>query len=180
MGSGHVYDLLSPETSMITIEDVAYGLAFRPKFGGQTVSQVFRRRRFYSLAEHCVRGSHIVDPSCARDFLFHELDKVIWGDFASAQINVAAALGSLGQRTRRAHADKFRVSREMSDEVRRVDLIMEATERRDLLPPTKVLSRAVLWSHLEGIEPLAERIEPWTPEEAAEMFLLRAIDLEDE
>lgn len=180
LGSGHIYDLLSPETSTLTIEDIAYGLAFRSKFGGQTVSRITKRRAYYSLAEHCVRGSHVVDPNYARDFLFHELDKVIWGEFDTAQIHVAGLLAKLLRRTRTAHAAKLNLHKDISEEVKRADRIMEATERRDLLVQAMVRGEPVLWPDLEDVKPLADPIEPWGPEEAAERFLMRSMETEGE
>jgi hypothetical protein len=174
MGSGNYYDLAHPETSVVTIEDVAYGLAFKSRFSGQTVSQVLRRRVFYSVAEHCVRGSRVIAQELARDFLLHELNEVIWADFLTPQKAMIPDAVKHADQSGAALARQFGVKMLDKQEVKRIDLIMLATERRDLMPPTEEA-----WKILEGIEPLPERIVPYQhPEMAAEAFLRRVKELD--
>ena len=47
MGSGHYFDMLSPETSVVTDEDIAWGLANTARFRGQTVEQATQTRCYY-------------------------------------------------------------------------------------------------------------------------------------
>jgi len=56
--------------------------------------------------------------------------------------------------------------------VKHADLVLLATERRDLMPPNNDT-----WSLLEGIEPLREVINPWGPEKARREFLNRWVEL---
>lgn len=171
LGSGNYFDFLSPETSMLTDEDVAYGLAFTARFRGQTVSQVTGRRVMYSVAEHCLRGCSIVDPAYEYDWLMHELGEVPWGDIISPQKQFVEGLKRNEERSYRALARRFGSSLEQPSEVpeiKRVDLIMLATERRDLMPST-----SDKWVLIEGVEPMVDRIIPMDIYEVAELFLAR-------
>jgi uncharacterized protein len=60
LGSGTYFYYLEPHSADVTIEDIAYGLAFAGRFAGQCVSRATGKRVFYSVAEHCVRMSLVV------------------------------------------------------------------------------------------------------------------------
>lgn len=50
--------------------------------------------------------------------------------------------------------------------IHHADLIMLATERRDLLTPT-----SAVWPSLDGVTPMPEQITPWSPKHAKFQFL---------
>lgn len=174
LGSGAYFDCFSPETSAaeVTDEDVAYGLAFTARFRGQTINQATGRRCLYTVAEHCVRASYIAEPEYAYAVLMHELGEVIWGDVTSPQKSLLPTFRKEEHRCHRQLAKRFDVEVTNADEIKRVDLIMLATERRDLMPPT-----VGVWPMLEGVEPLPQAIMPYHPHDAAEMFLARMREL---
>lgn len=177
MGSGHYFDFLSPETSRITDEDIAWGLAGTNRFRAQTVSQVSGKRCFYSVAEHCIRGSYVIEPDLAYLFLMHELGEVPWGDIITPQKVFVPELDRLERRSLRSLARHRRLDFALHwDAIKRVDLIMLATERRDLMPPT-----TEQWEILDRFDPLPERIEHPDPnkELVAERFLARMRELRD-
>lgn len=167
MGSGNYFNFLSPETSSVTDEDVAYGLAFTARFRGQTVSQVTGRRCMYGVGEHILRGLAIIAPEFRYDWTMHELGEVPWGDFITPQKAFNPRLDDDEKRSFRAIGRQFGVSLVQPEEVKRVDLIMLATERRDLMPPTP----GDPWGIIEGIEPLSERIVPMDIYNVAERLL---------
>lgn len=172
LGSGNYFDFMSPETSLVTIEDIAYGLAGTSRFRGQTVSQISNQRCLYTVAEHCLRGSYQIDPDLAYDFLMHELDEVAWGDTISPQKAFLPDFARVAKRTGIALGRRYGVGM-LTDparaaEVKRIDLIMLATERRDLMPPTPEV-----WPIIAGVEPLEERIVPIAPDVVAGLFLAR-------
>ena len=49
-----------------------------------------------------------------------------------------------------------------------MDLVLLATERRDLMLPTDKA-----WEVLRGVAPLEQHIRPWSPEEAEVQFVER-------
>src|SRR4051812_12488324 len=78
LGSGTWFDYKNPDASQVTVEDLAYGLAFACRFAGQCV--VDGKRQFYSVAEHCVRMSWAVPSEVAYDALMHEAGECVCGD----------------------------------------------------------------------------------------------------
>jgi hypothetical protein len=175
LGSGSYYDFLDPEHSQITIEDVAYGLAFDCRFCGQCVSRATGKRVFYSVAEHCVRTSWAVPQrdDLPYDALMHELGECPPGDMAGPLKSICPDYKKIEKRCQAANQVRFDVTMREPAVIKHWDLVMLATERRDLT----AWRPGDTWSSLPGIEPLKETIVPWAPEEAAQAFLARYHEL---
>lgn len=91
MNSGLRVDLLDPEETSIDLHDIAHGLSNICRFTGQTSV-------FYSVAEHCMHVSTIVeartgDPRLAIGGLLHDAHEAYTGDISSP---MKAALGKMG------------------------------------------------------------------------------------
>ena len=71
--TGIVFDLMNPDPDLITIKDIAHGLAFNCRWNGHT-------KLYYSVAEHCVRMSIKVKPELKLTALFHDAEEAYWGD----------------------------------------------------------------------------------------------------
>lgn len=129
-----------------SIKEIAIALSRRFRFGGATV-------RPYSVAEHCVRGARELPAAFAGAFLLHELSEVYLPD---VQAPIKPALFVDLQRGDHPEVDRVpwaelerRHTRVMlealglssiepliySPEVRRMDLALLATEKRDLMGP---------------------------------------------
>ena len=74
--SGLVFDFINPAEADVSITDIAHSLALINRFNGHT-------RRPYSVAEHCVRGSQLIDQKCAFHFLMHDAAEAYVGDVAA-------------------------------------------------------------------------------------------------
>lgn len=77
--SGRLIDLLAPDPAVIDIYDIATALARTPRFGGHT-------RDFYSVAQHCVHVSDVVeaaDPRVSLAALLHDAAEAYVGDIPS-------------------------------------------------------------------------------------------------
>lgn len=172
LGSGSYFDFEAPETSLLTIEDVAYGLAHACRFAGQCVSRATQRRTFYSVAQHCVLMSRAVPTALAYDALMHELGEATCGDMTSPLKSICPDYKAVEKRCEAAGLARFGVSMSDPDAVKHWDLRMLATERRDLLP-----WQGEEWDSAGGADPLAITIEPWAPEVAAVEFLIRYHEL---
>ncbi|WP_327211012.1 hypothetical protein [Rhizobium leguminosarum] len=174
LGSGYYYDYEHPEDSLMTIEDVAYGLAFTCRFRGQCVERATGRRVFYSVADHCEIMSRVVPPELAFDALMHEVGETVVGDPPTPLKGFCPEIRVVEKRCEAAGLELFSVP--MSDRVllKRFDLAMMATERRDLMP-----WNGERWPFLDdaGVEPLPQRIVPRSPEESAAAFLRRFDEL---
>lgn len=165
--TGLYIEPLDLDPALIRVEDVAHHLSNLCRFTGAV-------RKFYSVGEHCVRVMRYVEdaggtPVEVRHALMHDAQEY-------ALIDIPRPLKSdpyFGKTYRGAEArcevavaERFGLeSHRMPSIVREGDMVLLATERRDLLPPNG------RWGILEGITPLDERIEPWTPTRAERRFL---------
>ncbi len=174
LGSGNYYDYENPEQSVLTIEDVAYGLGFTCRFRGQTIERETGRRVFYSVADHCELMSRIVPPELAFDALMHEVGETVVGDTPGPLKGICPDIRTIEKRCEAAGLLLFGSSMSNKAEIKRFDLIMLATERRDLTPWR---GEAWTWLDLPGIGPSDMRIRPRSPEDSAEAFLARYHEL---
>ena len=168
LGSGTYFDFENPEASEITIDDIAFGLAYACRFAGQCVSKRLRRRVFYSVAEHCVRMSRVVPEHLAYDALMHELGEPVCGDMTGPLKSICPDYKRIEKRCEAAIQAKFAVTMSDPDTIKLFDLRMLVTERRDLLP-----WKGEEWSWAEGIEPFDFEIVPWSHDVAAFYFIER-------
>jgi len=171
LGSGTYFDFEDPESSEITIEDIAYGLAFEGRCAGQCYSRHFQRRVFYSVAEHCVRMSYAIAPELAMQALMHEVGEAVCGDMTAPLKSLVPGFKAIEKRCEAAILTRFGITITDPVALKQADVRMLATERRDLL-----LWRGERWS-LSDIKPYDFEIYPWSPEQAAEAFLLRYREL---
>lgn len=171
LGSGTYFDFEDPESSEITIEDIAYGLAFEGRCAGQCYSRILKRRVYYSVAEHCVRMSFAVRKELALSALLHEVGEAVCGDMTAPLKSLNPSLKAIEKHCEAAILAHFGVTISDPVELKKADIRMLATERRDLL-----LWRGEKWS-MTDIEPYDFEIIPWAPEDAANAFLSRYFDL---
>lgn len=167
---------LDPRTADVCLDDVAHALSNLCRFTGHV-------KTFYSVAQHCVLASHAARPEAAMLALLHDAAEAYLGDIARPWkrfLHVHA--DGLHERLRLVEhrllvtiLNAFGVCAESWawwDEVERVDLVLLATEKRDLL------GAGPKWSHeYDGYEPLPERISPWTPGRASWEFRQRFAQL---
>ncbi len=73
LASGALFDILDPEGSDFTLQDIAHGLGRVCRFAGQS-------SRFYSVAEHCVHVARLVPLAHARAALLHDASEAFIGD----------------------------------------------------------------------------------------------------
>ena len=172
LGSGTYFDFEDPESSQITLEDVAYGLAFTARCAGHCVSQHTGKRVFYSVAEHCVRMSYIVPIEIALQALWHEAGEAVCGDMTAPLKSLNPSYKAIEKRCEAAIQKRFGI--EITDPVaiKEADLRMLATERRDLMPWD-----GERWTAEEKARPWPAVIFPWTSEEAADRWLRRHYEL---
>lgn len=170
-------DLANPNPGDVTIEDYAYALAYTVRWRGQAESD--GRRCFYGVAEHVVRGAeHMMleghGPRAALDFLGHESDEVPFGDFpgpgkAMWSPEFRASVKCWGDALDR----RFGFGLTDKALIKRFDIRMLATEKRDLMPG----HARTTWEDYDSPDPaygpFAARIVPFAhPDQAAERFLL--------
>jgi hypothetical protein len=179
LGDGSYFDYTSPETSDMTIEDFAFGLAYTCRFRGQTRARLWGgRRAYFSVAQHCVLGAQELlrqgyVRAIAYDFLMHEGGEPVCGDDPGPMKPLCPDKKALEKRCERAAHARFGVTMTDPALIKLWDLRMLATEQRDLMPQ----SRGHRWFNAEDRaqalpEPFDFLITPLpTPDDAAFAFL---------
>jgi hypothetical protein len=158
--TGKLIEPLSPDSSLICIEDIAHALSNCCRFCGHV-------RRFYAVAQHSVLVSQIVPPELAFVGLMHDASEAYLSDIASPikrQPEFGYAYKVAETRLMHAIAERFGFEWPPPREIHRADKIALRSEQRDLMPPSPDLLA------YKG-EFLDERIRTWTPTRAEFEFL---------
>lgn len=161
-------DPLHPDPSEIVIEDIAHALSMICRFSGMV-------KKAYSVAEHSVRVSWIVPPQHALWGLMHDASEYALGDVNT----ILKKTSDFGPPYRAYEAalmavicDKFGLNHKEPADVKKADLILLMTEKRDLLGEGREP-----WYGGADVECLKERIFPWPQEVAEVRFLARFKEL---
>lgn len=159
--SGNYFNFIKPADNVILVTDIAHALAHVCRFAGHT-------REFYSVAQHSVLASLIVPPEDAMAALFHDATEAYIGDVARPLKQLLPDYQAIEERLHGDIFAKLGLPAELPPSVKHADLVMLATEQRDLMP-----HHDDEWTLIAGIDPLPDRIEPLSPWVACTMFLDR-------
>lgn len=162
--SGGKFHILDPQQSEINILDIAHALAMQTRFTGHG-------RKFYSVAEHCVLGSHLVPEKDALWFLLHDASEAFVSDISRPLkhfTGVGPTYLAVEQKIMEAIVKKFDLPLPEPVTIKQIDNAMLFAEKEYLLPP-------MVWDTkwAENEEPAKIRICGWPPEIAKIEFLHR-------
>ncbi|ARB14274.1 putative HD superfamily hydrolase [Caulobacter phage Ccr5] len=164
--NGEYYDFTDPDAFSWDIEVIAAGLR-APRFTAQT-----RSLGTYSILQHSVLASYIVPKGFELEALLHDAQESVLGDKATPFKILLPDYKHYEDAAERAVRRKYGLPETMSREVKHADVVMLATEKRDIMPNPEDE-----WEMLRDIKPLDFPIEVWDVEHARKVFLDRFADL---
>lgn len=147
---------------MINIEDIAHALSMTVRFNGHC-------NRFYSVAEHSVLVSHLVDPAYAKEGLLHDASEAYLGDVTKPLKLLLPDYQIIEKRFEKIIARKFKLQYPWNKDIKKWDnaiLSDEAVEFQTHYNDDWGLS-----------EPIGIEITGYPPEIAKKQFMNRYREL---
>ena len=165
-GKHFYYDRINKDD--IVINDIAVSLSNICRFAGHL-------SHFYSVAQHAVLCSMLVPQEFAFEALMHDATEAYCQDIPAPLKRLLPDYKRMEEKIDAVIREKYGLPQAMSTPVKYADLIMLATERRDL-----GLDDGSFWPVLEGI-PATEmfNVIPLAPGHAYGMFMERFNELSD-
>lgn len=153
---------------MVSIDDIAHHLSHICRFNGAT-------RVFYSVAEHSVHVSHLVDPALAFVGLMHDATEAYCGDLIRPVKHMLPEYMRMEHGIWGAVAERFGLPASIPIEVKAADNIALLTERREFINGWEKMGR---WNLVdEGvIQPDSSRIYALENPAAARLKFLNRFD----
>lgn len=161
--SGKRFYFLTSGPDAVDIDDIIWHLSLENRFTGAT-------NRAYSVAEHSWRSSFLVPEEYALEALLHDASEAYLKDISSPLKSLLPDYHAIEHRVQTVIASKFGVPSRKSSWVHDADLVMLATEKRDLMPPDP---EGEGWTCLDGIKPHPGVLYPMLPWEVRMAFRQR-------
>lgn len=160
--SGGCFWVADPRPEEVYLEDIAHALSVMCRFGGHC-------REFYSVAQH----SCLVAQLCGEFALWGLLHDAAEAYLCDLPRPTKVCLRSAGQllydemdaAISNCIYTKFGLRGEIPAVVKHADMVMLATERRDLM------TSGLVWASIVDLEPAPFVVKPVGPIEAEAMFL---------
>lgn len=166
--SGAQFNYNRPEESDVTLDDLASALSNICRFSGHLPC-------FYSVAQHLVNTSRIVDPEFALDALMHDTAEAFTNDLPTPLKWALPVFKELEIKIESAMAQKFGFNYPYPPQVRQADTEMLILEKLYVKKDDRV------WPQYEGIivDHLIDKVDlkPWQPQRAKREFLERYEEL---
>lgn len=165
--SGTYFDLVAPKPEMIRITGNARALSRICRFTGHT-------SEFYSVAQHSVAVSHLVPKQYALQGLLHDASEAYLGDVSSPLKALLSDYKVLERNVMAAITLRYGLPLDLHESVKKADLVMLATEKRDLMFYDEGTD---FWPCLYDVEPSNTPIYSQDTASAEAAFLARFREL---
>ena len=159
--SGYKFDFVNLDTNVICIRDIAHALSNICRYTGHT-------NEFYSVAQHSVLASYIVPKEDAFTASIHDATEAYLSDISKPLKLLLPEYNALEDRIWLKIAERFNLPAVLPSTVKQADIILLATEKRDLLG-----DEPDDWEIIKDIVCMESQIVPLPPKEAEELFLSR-------
>lgn len=171
MLSGATFNYNAPQESEVTIEDIASALSNVCRFSGHLP-------RFYSVAQHLVNTSYIVEPEYAFTALMHDTAEAFTNDLPTPLKWALPIFKELEVKIESAMSKRFGFSYPYPDAVKLADTQMLLIEKNYVKLDTNQ------WDYYNDVEfeHLVDKVEltSWRPSVAKRRFLNRYEELRNE
>ena len=165
---GEHVELLNPSSSPLYIMTIARSLSRLPRYTSHTKGYLT-----YSVGQHSIEASYLVPPGFELEALMHDASEAYLNDMATPLKRLCPDYVVVEKRFDAAIRLANGLPKTESKCVKMADMIMMATEKRDLLP-----FDYEAWDVLRGIVPLKKRIRPhWHWKYTEWLFLRRFREL---
>jgi hypothetical protein len=166
--SGCLFDYNDPAASAVEIGDIAAALSKVCRFAGHV-------HQFYSVAQHAINASRIVEPEHAFTALMHDTAEAFTNDLPTPLKFAIPVFKDLEVRIESAMAERFSFAYPLPPAVKLADLQMLAIEKHYLKRDYTA------WSVLDGVsfehlKPVVD-LSPMTASRAERLFLERYAEL---
>lgn len=163
--SGRRFTPTNPNPDAVVIQDIAHSLSMQCRFSGHT-------KKFYSVAQHSVLVSYTCNHEDALWGLLHDASEAYLVDVPrplkrSGKFN---AYLEFEQKVQAAICKRFGLTLNEPPSVKRADMLLLATEARDLMSPLRS-------DWVQPIDPLPFKIDSLSPQEAKDLFMRRFFEL---
>ncbi len=162
--SGAYFDFTKPELSEFSIRDIAHALGNICRFTGHT-------GRFYSVAEHSVHCSQIVEDGHQFAALMHDAAEAFVGDVAKPLKALLPDYAAIEERVEAAVLTRFGLPPKMPLPVKTADMTMLRIEQ------AQAMDNADAWADIADLSPHGVKLMFWPPEIATKRFLRRFEEL---
>lgn len=164
--SGRSVSLLDPTPDQIDLGDIAHSLSQQCRFGGHT-------KEFYSVAQHCVLVSRIIQKSAlslriAMQGLLHDAAEAYVIDVPSPLKGILGGYKDIETKLERVIWEKFQLGPK-DEGVKVADIIALATEATHLMGGCACAD----WDILQNVKPVPYFGTPLIPEIAEAEYLQR-------
>lgn len=161
---GRSLDITNPNAADIDPRDIAHALSHQCRFNGHA-------KNFYSVAQHACMVADLVLPEHRLAALLHYAPSAYLGHLIEPLKRCLLFYRDLDELHWVRICERFQLNKALPKVIQSADLIVTATEQRDLMPQA-----SASWVGFAGVEPLNITIRPWNAQKARIVYLQKLLD----